>query len=233
MPDPISAAAIMGVSGIGSALIGSSAARTASQQQAAAAQAALNQQQQMFQQTQANFAPFIQAGQGAVGTLGGLLGTTGKPADWTPFTQSPDYNWAFQQGQQATQNLLSAKGNLMSGPGLAGLTQFGQGLASQQYGNYVNRLLGLSQIGSGAAGTAGGVTANLAGTMGQTQMGLGQAQASGTVGQANALMAGLGGVSNAAMLPLMMNWLRPGTTSAYTPQTISSYAGSGMGPGQG
>lgn len=54
------------------------------------------------------------------------------------------YKFAFDQGQQSVERSAAAKGMLGSGNVLAELTQFGQGLASQQYDKEANRLAGLS-----------------------------------------------------------------------------------------
>jgi len=80
-------------------------------------------------------------------------------------------------------------------------------LASQQYGNYFNRLMGLSQIGQNATSTnANLVTGNAsnnttsAGQIGNTTQAVGQAQASGIVGASNAITGGIGsGTSNALL----------------------------------
>ena len=62
---------------------------------------------------------------------------------------------AFTQGLQALDRSAASKGTLQSGGQAKGAQEFGQGLASQQYGNYFNRLLSLAGIGQGAAsGTA-------------------------------------------------------------------------------
>lgn len=101
----------------------------------------------------ASLNPYVSLGQGAVGQLANLYGMGGGKPDYSGFTNSPDYNFAFSQGQSAVQNTLNASGQGgMSGGGLAALTNFGQGLASQQYGNYFSRLTNLAGIGSQAAG---------------------------------------------------------------------------------
>src|SRR5262249_33352955 len=133
-------------------------------------------------------------------TLYGLgVGGGGTP-NYSAFFNSPDYNFAFQQGQNATQNLLSAKGNLLSGSGLTALTNFGQGLASQQFGNYFNRLLSLSQLGQNAASSLAGNNVASGSQIGNTFGQLGTAQASGIVGGTNALTGAIGGGLNNYLL---------------------------------
>ena len=59
--------------------------------------------------------------------------------------QSPAYQFALDQGNQAINRSAAAKGTLNSGNVLAELAKYGQGMASQEYGNQFNRLQGLMQ----------------------------------------------------------------------------------------
>lgn len=70
--------------------------------------------------------------------------------------QTPSYQFRFDQGQNALERSLSAKGYLGSGNLLHDLQNYGQGMASQEYENQFNRLSGLSGAGFGP-GNAGGV----------------------------------------------------------------------------
>jgi hypothetical protein len=54
------------------------------------------------------------------------------------------YKFAFNQGQQAIERSAAAKGMSGSGNVLAELMNYGQGMASQQYGTEADRLAGLS-----------------------------------------------------------------------------------------
>ena len=53
----------------------------------------------------------------------------------------PSYQWRFQQGQQAVERSLAAKGLLNSGNAAIELQQYGQGAASQEYGAQFDRML--------------------------------------------------------------------------------------------
>ena len=180
--------------GLGGSVLSANAANKAAKVQAQAAGKAAALQ-----------APFTNAGQGAVTTLGQLFGIdangqqTGQ-ADFSNFFQSPDYQFALQQGTQALNNSSAAKGMLQSGNYLKDLTSFGQGLATQNFGNYVNQLMQLSSLGQNAASGQGNQIGNQ-----------GQAQASGIVGSANALNQGLSGVGNSLALYGALN----GSQSAY------------------
>ena len=59
----------------------------------------------------------------------------------------PSYKWRFDQGQQAVERSLGARGLLNSGNAAIELQQYGQGAASQEYGLQFNRLLqGMSGV---------------------------------------------------------------------------------------
>lgn len=134
---------------------------------------------------------------------------------YNAFTQSPTYQFAFQQGLQALQRSAAAGGSLISGGQLKAGTEFGQGLASQQLGNYTTGLQSLASMGQNAA--AGQASNSLAGanSVANSQQAAGQASASGTVGSANALAGGLGGVSSSVMNSLLLSKLGGTSPSAY------------------
>lgn len=52
----------------------------------------------------------------------------------------PSYQFRLEQGNQAINRSAAAKGMLGSGNVLAELAKYGQGMASQEYGNQFNRL---------------------------------------------------------------------------------------------
>lgn len=190
-------AAIGGVASLGSALIGSSAAKKAAKAQAAAAQAGIDLTRQMYEQGRTDLAPYRDIGNNALGTISGLYGYgtngsagTGTP-DYSAFTNSPDYNFAYQQGLKALDNSAASKGLLLSGGQVKDAQTFGQGLASQQYGNYFNRLMGLATMGQGAATASMQGAQNTASSLSNLYQQQGQATASGYVGSANALSGGL------------------------------------------
>ena len=133
-------------------------------------------------------------------------------------TNNPAYQFQLKQGQQALDRSSAARGMGASGAQMKAAQEYGQGLASQQYdkeynrasgefGDYFNRLAGLSQGGQQAAGSmaqAGGQYANNAsntfGNLSNAQTSiLGQqanARASGYAGQANAVSGGLNSLTN-------------------------------------
>ncbi len=72
--------------------------------------------------------------------------------------QSAAYKFRFNQGMDAVNRNLAAKGLLGSGNRLAALNDYGQGQASQEYGDQFNRLSGL--LGTNTQGYLGDKNAN-------------------------------------------------------------------------
>lgn len=196
--------ALIAGAGIISAGIGAYGATQAAKTQADAANNALAFQKNVYDTNQTNLQPFITAGQGATSTLQRLTGGGATPADYSSFFNSPDYQFALQQGTRGVTNYENAQGMGLSGGALKDISQFNQGLASQQYGNYFNRLMGLATLGGNAAGSLAGNNANMANSIGNTTQAVGQAQASGIVGATNAVTGSISsGVSNSLLASLI------------------------------
>lgn len=128
------------------------AAKSAAQLQAQEAANSLAEQQREFNTTQANIAPWLQAGRQGIGTLAGLLSTPGQGL-LTPFSQqfqaptaaqaaaTPGYQFTLQQGQNAVQNSAAAQGGLLSTGAQKTLASYTTGLANQTYNDVYNRAL--------------------------------------------------------------------------------------------
>ncbi len=226
---PLAVPLIIGGASIASGLIGANAASKASEAQVGMEQQGLDAQNA----ARAKLAPWINTGTGANYTLGQMygIGPDGKPTnagnDFSQFTNSPDFKFAQQQGELGLQRYENAAGLAMSGGALKDVAQFNQGLASQQFGNYFNRLMSLSQLGQNAA-AAGVSGANAAaGTMGQ----IGQSQASGIIGGANAISSGINsGVSNSLLYNAInrSSYAAPSAPNPALPNLNSTSFGLGM-----
>ena len=143
------------------------AAKGAANAQQRAADAATGEQARQYDQTRTDQQPWMQAGQGALTQMQAL-----NSGDFSSFKQSPDYQFAFDQGLQGLDRSAAARGSLYSGGHSADLMKFGQGLASQNYNAYYNRLAGLSGTGQTTAsglGTLGQQYANNVGAIGMNQ----------------------------------------------------------------
>ena len=176
---------------------------------------AFNTSQGQLNAAKANYQPYLDIGNNATYTLGQLTGTGGggNAPNYSSFFEDPSYQFAQQQGQRGALAAANAQGVGLSGGTLKDLSEFNQGLASQQYGNYFNRLMGLSQMGQNAAAGLGNLATgqatnatNAAGQIGNTTQAVGQAQASGIVGGTNAITGSINsGISNSLLASYLGN----------------------------
>ncbi len=154
-----------------------------------------------------NMQPYLNAGTGALNQLAQL-----NSGNYSSFQESPDYQFTLQQGTQALDRSAAARGSLYSGGQQADLMQYGQGLASQQYNNYYNKLASLAGMGQSAASALAGV--------GNTYANATANNAYQGAANSNALTGLLTGVgSNLA------------SNINYGGGRQSSYTGNGTGPG--
>jgi hypothetical protein len=129
----------------------SNAAKSAAQLQYEASQNSLDFQKQTWNTQQANEAPFLQTGQGAVTALGSLMQPGGQLSNnWTGnFTaptaaqaeQTPGYKFAVDQGTQAMDRSAAASGNLLTGGTARAEQLFGQNAADTNYQSTYNNAL--------------------------------------------------------------------------------------------
>ena len=228
---------------IGSSLLGADAAQNAADTQAASQRESMAVQKAMFDKQNQQQTGYRAAGGNAlsqIGALGsgtyGIYDAEGNPTgtgtgsgyltkQFTPedFAAGIDPGYAFRlkQGQEQGMRQANLGGGALSGNALAGLQDYTQGQASQEYGNAFNRfqtqrgniyntlasIAGLGQTSLGQTGTAATQTgANI----GQAISNAGSAQAAGQVGTANAIGGGLTGAANTYALSSL---LKPQTQS--------------------
>ena len=190
MPWGIAAAAIGVVGSVVAANKQSSAAKNAAQTQANASNQANQLQKQIYEQNVGYETPYMNTGTAAENQLATLMGLNGKSADYSSFLNSPDYQFALQQGMSNLDKSAAARGNLYSGGYGQQLVDYNQGLATQQYNNYYNKIAGLANQGQTAAAALSGVGENYANQAGQNLANAANATASGYLSQGNA-QAGL------------------------------------------
>src|SRR5690625_285240 len=160
------------------------AAQNAANQAGQASALSRAQNQYQFEQTQKNLAPYMESGKGAQGLLDQLLGLGDQPADFSVLTNSPQYQFALNQGQQALDRDAAARGTLFSGAHTKDAMQFGQGLASQQFQNYFNNLSSLANRGQNAAVGEGNFGQNMVGLNAGLRQNAAQAQGNAGLYQA-------------------------------------------------
>ena len=181
----------MGLEIIGAGLNYKASKKAANAQQEGAAQASavakdtadrqLELQREIWEKQQKDQQPYQEQGAWGINTLGNLMksgaGQLNNPLDLYlkskglsggQFnTNNPAYQFQLKQGQQALDRSSAARGMGYSGAQMKAAQDYGQGMASTEFGNYYNRLAGLSQGGQQAAGSmaqAGGQYANNAST---------------------------------------------------------------------
>lgn len=140
-------------------------------------------------------------GSSSTGTPGATdpeFGSLARRFAMDDFETDPGYEFRLGEGSKALERSAAARGMLLSGGTLKGLTRYNQDFASNEYGNVYNRwnsdndrLFNRFASVAGVGQTASSQVANNAVTTGnniaQTQLQAGNARASGYVGQANAI----------------------------------------------
>lgn len=171
------------------------------------AQAAKASKEQYYQ-TRKDMEPWRGAGRNALYTLSALSGVASPDltdeenqkyyeAGINNFQASPSYNFRMGEGLKAIDRSAASRGRLRSGASEKALMSFGQGLASQEYDKYTNRLATLAGVGQTATNQTAAYGANNASTLSGLAAATGNARASGYAGQARALNQG---IQNALMV---------------------------------
>lgn len=180
--------------------------------QQAAAQAtrdAGNQYQGSLYNLSQRFEPYAQGGNASLAMLMNGLGLNG-PGGSESFTNAyralPGYQSGMDAGSRAVASRLNAGPGIQSGAAMKALQRYGSDYEDQRSGDYLSRLLGLSQQGFGA--TQAGVNTASQGYQGQLQGNLGGAgqlyNSAGTIGQGDiaAAQAKSAGLTNTIGLGL-------------------------------
>ena len=203
---------------VGSALIGANASSRASKAQMQAQREGDAAQERMFNRQVELQEPFRQAGVNALPEL--IEASRYTPFGMEQFQQDPGYGFRLKEGLRALESSAAARGGLLSGNQMRGVTRFGQELGSQEYTNAFNRYqaeraarLNPLQSLAGMGQTTATTLANQAGQYGQNlaqgAATMGNIRASGYVGQANALTGALGQGLNYYQNQQMMNRFFP------------------------
>lgn len=140
------------------------------------------------------YAPYAQTGRTANRMIQDVLG-----GDYSSFYESPDYQFRLEEGQRALDRGAASRGMLLSGAQLRDTQRFGQGLASTEYGNWYNRLVGQQGLGANVAGAQAAIDQNTAAGVADTQIGGAGARASGYMADANIKNSLMSGLTDAAL----------------------------------
>jgi hypothetical protein len=105
--------------------------------------------------------------------------------------QAPGYQFQMGQGIDAIQRAASAKGMMGSGRLLQSLVDYGQGMASQSYGDTLSRLAQMAGAGQQAASQQATAQTNMGNLNGQLSANLGDTIANSYLSSGNALSQAL------------------------------------------
>lgn len=174
---------------------------------------------------------------------GGDFGSLLKRFGVEDFEADPGYAFRREEGMRGVEGGAAARGGLLSGAALKAIQKYGQGLASQEYGNaysrftndqtnQYNKLAGIVNSGQGAtnqiSNTAGQFAQNNASALGA----YGNASAAGSIGTANAINNGLGQAANFYQQNQLMDLIRnPGGGGSSWGNLNNQYFGGNTGMG--
>lgn len=210
----------MPIGSIVGGLIGQGGAQAAGGAAAAAGQQAFGNAKDQIAEDRGYLSPWTQTGTAAASQLSALYGlgklnwdggtnfstdTANAPADQAAasakFFTSPGYDFRLTQGVNALDRSAASRGMLLSGAQTKGVQDYGQGQASQEWGNYINQLNSLSGAGLGATESGNNTTANIFNAGNNDQFAGGMGRANGYQNAANALGSGIsGGINSLASL---------------------------------
>lgn len=203
----------------GAAVVGAGASISASSKASKAAKSAATQnnalEDKIYNQNLTNETPFLNRGNAAGETIGGLLGTGGdKAASENAFAQyrgSTGYDFRTGEGMKALNTGYAARGLIQSGAAMKGINTYAQGQASDEFGRYLGQLQQQQQVGVGAANALAG--AGSAFVNGVSSNNNSAASATGNAALASAAAIN-GGIGNA----LSAYGTYAGLRSSYTPK---------------
>lgn len=246
------AVGVAGIASAGASAFGASeqasTAETGAKLQAKEQADALAFQEKQFETQQANEAPFIKAGQGAVNSLSQYAPFTAPTAAQAEAT--PGYEFTLGQGEEAIAKENAATGNVFSGNELTAADRYSTGLANSTYNDVYNRSLGtyeanlnrlqsLAGEGLTSAGQLGSEGQAAASNVGNIDIATGRniaeemnnaaaAEASGYAGGANALTGTVNSLSQYALLNSILNPPAVNTSqfapTGYLSQDVNSLA---------
>jgi hypothetical protein len=185
----------------GAALIGGYASNQAAKKQLQGQREANAAQERMFNRQVELQEPFRQAGVNALPEL--IEASRYTPFGMEQFQADPGYGFRLKEGLRALENSAAARGGLLSGNTMRGITRYGQGLASDEYTNAFNRyqaeraarlnpLQSLAGMGQSNAATMAQQAGQYGQALAQGATNMGNIRASSYMNTANALASGIG-----------------------------------------
>lgn len=133
--------------------------------------AATAEQARQYDQSREDMLPWLDAGKGALGTLQQL-----NAGNFDAYKESPDYQFRYDQGLQGLSRMAAARGNYRGGATDKDIIDYNQGMASQGYGDFYNRIASMANIGQTQSQSLAGLGQNYASSIGTLAVGAGQTQ---------------------------------------------------------
>lgn len=106
------------------------------------------------------------------------------------FIKSPGYQFRQEEGTKALDRSAASRGTLLSGAQTKAVQSFGQNIASEEYGNYFNQLMGLAGLGGQAQQGTQSANSSLANTGAQSMIAGGNMLAQGGAARGSAYASG-------------------------------------------
>lgn len=188
----------------------SSAAKDAARTTARSADAATDLQRRMYEENVERQKPFYEAGVNALPSyVSGIQqgGDLVRGFSMSDYQADPGYAFRLSEGIKALDRSAAARGGLLSGNQLRGVTKLGQQMGSEEFGNAYNRfvgeqttrrnaLAGLMGLGTTTANTIGAAGQNMATNVGNIGMQQGVNTANAGLVGARAMSSAYGDVAN-------------------------------------
>ena len=130
----------------------------------------------------------------------------------TALQNSPGYQFRLGEGLKALERSAAARGTLLTGGTLKGLTRYGQEFASNEYDRRNQQLFGWAGLGANAAGASAASNTAYGANAGNLITNQGNANAAAGVAGSNAYNQALGGIGNDAMQMYYLSQIMPRTT---------------------
>ncbi len=111
------------------------------------------------------------------------------------YRNSTGYQFRLNEGQKALGSNFAARGLSNSGAAARSLSGFNQNMASGEFGNYMNQLAGIQNMGLGAGSAQAGVGQNFVNTVSANNNSAGTAAANAALMRGNATAGMWGGIA--------------------------------------
>lgn len=172
-------------------------------------------------QADAALAPYSATGTAAntaTANLLGLNGTAAQTASTQNWQNTPGYQFALTQGEEATNNNMAGQGMARSGADEKAIDTFSTGLADSTYNQYVSNLNSLSNYGITAAGGQASAATSAAGSQ--------SAIAGNAIGGVTSSLSGLAGNTTAqnGLSSLFSNNVSPSTVASNASYQAGAFA---------